>query len=557
MPTLPIKQILKTSLSIFAVFAIVWIGVIAWWKHGNRVPSTRDITDYLVLMPSVIVIAYTLLGRMIGGIKQTIASPAGNAAPPTGASHDTPHADASPAVSGTPTRARSAAFRHAIMRSPLGGHAGLIKARLQQGKTAPLDATLLNLSGYPRRAARISDLTPEALTLARTQLSAANGTQTGAPTLALSDTALRTAALLFDVCHGALLHVHQACAASHAPPGDTPVRRQALAVELAAIVPGDWSAALTRQAVQALHAIHHAIATEQGGKTSVALQITTRHADASDAAYRSVAEAIDRLNGDTPLHRDTTTNGIGDASRPTVVIVAAAHSSIVDEPDSAIAAAGEAAVALIFGSAPYADPPEVAIDEPGFASGMSAQTIDTSHIADAGVATSAADRDTSDASSQQWDTLTNTTLRAAGVSADAMGAVFSDTGHTGPDAVRVSTLWTRTVAQLPAKGACLATDGACGAIGAAGALLSVALAAADTAAYDHPALAVTLSDRGDLAMLVTRPATAAFDTPDARLASGAVDTPPPGAAQTHAGAAESPETKHGAPPPDQSQPLAA
>lgn len=567
MQALPIRQILKTSLSIFAVFAIVWIGVIGWWKHGNRVPSTRDITDYLVLMPAVIVIAYTLLGRMIGGIKHTIESPAPGAAPQTGASETTPHTDATPAVAGTPVTARSATFRHAIMRSALGTHAGLIKASLEQGKTAPLDTTLLNLSGYPRRAARVSDLRLDALTRARTLLSAADGTQTGTLALSLSDTTIRTAALLFDVCHDALLHVHQANAANPAFPGDAPRRRQALAVELAAIVPGDWSSALTRQAVQALYAIHNMIATEQDGSAPVALQITIRHADGSDAAYRGLAEAIDRLHGDASAHQDDATSRvsrIGDThdtgdiqgvDRPTVVIVAAAHSSIRDEPESSLIAAGEAAVAVILGAEPYADPPEVTISAPGFAPRLAektAKTAKTADAADAGSTSETADQNKTDPSIQQWEALTHATLLAARVPADAMGAVFSDTANSGADGVRISTLWTRTVSHLPSQGACLATDGACGATGAAGALLNVALAAADTAAHHHPALAVTLSDQRELAMLVTRPATAAFDASRPYLKSDAATD----AVQTPTGTVESPGAKD-ASPPDQSQPLAA
>lgn len=503
MQTLPIKQILKTSLSIFAVFAIVWVGVIAWWKHGNRIPSTRDITDYLVLMPSVIVIAYTLLGRMIGGIKQTLVSTPGSAtpAPATAA----PQTDAQPDTPRTPAVARTAAFRHAILRSPLGAHSGMIKAALKEGRTAPLDAALLNLSGYPRRAARVADLRPEALNDTRARLSPAAGVSPGAMALSISDVSLRAAALLFDVCGEALQHVHQACAGMP-PQVDAQGRRQPLAVTLAAIVPDDWSSALTQRATEALQVRHNEIAAQHGHASSVALQVTARSAEGSDTAYRVVAEAIDRLHG-APLRGEALPAGFSQRVGPAVIIVAAAHSSISDEPESTLSAAGEAAVALILGAMPddtaplpYAEPPAVALSTPGFAPSIAADGADAQ--TDAG------------SPLPVWEALTHTTLAAARASTDTMSAVYSDAGSNGPDSITISALWNRTVAALAAERRCLATDGACGATGAAGALLSVALAAADTAEHGKPALAVTLSDRRELAMLVTRPGNALSDIAD-------------------------------------------
>jgi len=538
MQTLPIKQILKTLLSIFAVFALVWMAVIAWWKHGNRVPSTRDITDYLVLMPSVIVIAYTLLGRMIGSIKHTLQTPG---AAPQGGSIDTAPQPETSGNKVTPRPAPSAAFRHAIMRSPLGTKAGLIKAQLKQGKTAPLDPTLLNQAGYPRRVARISDLPSTALADTRLRLEAGGASLGGLPP-SLADGTLRAVTLLLDVCRDAFLQLHQACADSLAATSHSDTVRpvRSFAFELIAIAPADWSSALTQQTIRALQQMHEEVAAQHGVASTVAMQIHASTATSSDDAYRVVAHAIDRLHRTPPPVHDAASHGIGHTMPPAVVIIAATHSSIYDAPGSETATAGEAAVAIVLGAMPevhaasagpdrlpgempsrepgasrpsgtahpYLDEPDVIISAPGFAEHDVLPTRDAE--------TEGNDNHDGNRPPPSWEALTHETLRASATSAETMGALFSDVGATGPESIKMSQFWAQAVAHLAARRDCFAIRGACGETGAAGALLSVALAAADTAEHGHPALAMTLSERQALAMLVTR---AGVPPTDRRIAS--------------------------------------
>ncbi|MBB6592975.1 hypothetical protein LBW62_18105 [Ralstonia solanacearum] len=77
------NRLFRSGLTLLAVFAVVWIATIAWWQGINRMPTTADIVTCLVLLPLGMVIGYRVIKRALDGIRTNVAAGRGLAAAAT------------------------------------------------------------------------------------------------------------------------------------------------------------------------------------------------------------------------------------------------------------------------------------------------------------------------------------------------------------------------------------------------------------------------------------------------------------------------------------------
>jgi hypothetical protein len=68
-------RVLKFSLSVIAVFAVVWIATLLWWQSINRMPtSTADIVTHLFLLPAGMIAAYLVIRGALDGIRRNVVA---------------------------------------------------------------------------------------------------------------------------------------------------------------------------------------------------------------------------------------------------------------------------------------------------------------------------------------------------------------------------------------------------------------------------------------------------------------------------------------------------
>ncbi len=68
------KRLFRSGLTLLAVFVVVWIATIAWWQAINRMPTTADIVACLFLLPLGMVIGYRVIKRALDGIRANVAA---------------------------------------------------------------------------------------------------------------------------------------------------------------------------------------------------------------------------------------------------------------------------------------------------------------------------------------------------------------------------------------------------------------------------------------------------------------------------------------------------
>jgi hypothetical protein len=148
------RTLLKRLMWLSAIFLIVWIAVILYWKSTSRLPSESDLVVYLGLLPLV------LAGVVWGGYKLATRPPA-PAAPDQASgkvSADKLAADA----------ARQGAEEEknwtlnivaTSLHTAAGASAADVLAKLKSGPIdSELDTELKNADGFPVPSARIADL---------------------------------------------------------------------------------------------------------------------------------------------------------------------------------------------------------------------------------------------------------------------------------------------------------------------------------------------------------------------------------------------------------------
>ncbi|WP_354686771.1 hypothetical protein [Cupriavidus necator] len=182
-------RLIKSTLILFAVFAVVWVATIAWWQSINRMPTTTDIVTHMVMLPAGMVAAYLVIKRALDGIRSNVVG-AGQAATTAGAAGPATGNDGSAAQGDQhdPTRNWRAVLLASAVRAPAGNAPDALAEAALAGKQPGIVA----LDGLPNPvfAAQIESVDIETL---RTEFAER------LPDLAWDDEALRALTLAAEV----------------------------------------------------------------------------------------------------------------------------------------------------------------------------------------------------------------------------------------------------------------------------------------------------------------------------------------------------------------------
>ncbi|WP_417224599.1 hypothetical protein [Achromobacter spanius] len=131
-------RLLKKSLLVLALFAVVWLAVIIWWQESRTLPTGVDIGLYLFALP------LALLGALWLGARALRAARAPK-----------PHPLASaPATDEAPAALAELRIVAVAARAAAGPDAAEIAQALAEQKRPELDPELKTLQGFPVFAAR-------------------------------------------------------------------------------------------------------------------------------------------------------------------------------------------------------------------------------------------------------------------------------------------------------------------------------------------------------------------------------------------------------------------
>ncbi|KFX26591.1 hypothetical protein [Ralstonia solanacearum] len=213
------NRLFRSGLTLLAVFAVVWIATIAWWQGINRMPTTADIVTCLFLLPLGMVIGYRLIKRALDGIRTNVAAGRGRAAAAAPVAADSTAAAADPQDA---SRHWRAVLLGSALRSTAGADAdGLIKAAQTYSQPAMTDVQGF---GSPIFAAPVEGLNIDDL---RNKLAQRH------PGLDWTNESLRALTLCADVVDDLAA---QAAASQQAQAGAEPVR-----LAVTALLPRDWT----------------------------------------------------------------------------------------------------------------------------------------------------------------------------------------------------------------------------------------------------------------------------------------------------------------------------
>ncbi|QGZ66445.1 hypothetical protein [Paraburkholderia acidisoli] len=484
-----LRTLFQRALLGFAIVALIWLAVFVWWHETNRMPTSRDIVAYLFALPIGLIVAYALMRRAIDGIRTAAAPLPASRNPEANVA-----ATAAKAQAATPpARLQRASVLHTSVRAAPGNDAAVLLAALSEGARAPLDTTLADSAGFPVFAARVKSVDDSRLDTLRAAWKASGATVEPNPD------EQRAIALLEDTVLDALEPV----AASL--PGHAPANAN-LRVRLDAIVPRDWNAALDAPLAQYLR--DSATAFE----TRLQLDVTPVRDAAPGTAFTQLDLAITALDH---AQRDAGVTGWH--------IVAATHSAL---SEAAIMRAdlaerlytsrrqhgeiaGEAAAAIVLRGAPARDDANMASDHGAAPAPLALITCSATSTQALGVCIAPA-------------------LANAQAAADTIGTIVADSGTQSDHAVELARGAGEHFPKLEPLADTLALDVACGANGAANALLAVALAAQRVKDTERAALAATFAstfaDTPTRAALVMTPPTPATTPEAAQQAAAAPDT---------------------------------
>ncbi|ALF90268.1 MULTISPECIES: hypothetical protein [Ralstonia solanacearum species complex] len=213
------NRLFRSGLTLLAVFAVVWIATIAWWQGINRMPTTADIVTCLFLLPLGMVIGYRVIKRALDGIRTNVAAGRGRAAAAAPVAADSTAAAADPQNA---SRHWRAVLLGSALRSTAGADAdGLIKAAQTYSQPAMTDVQGF---GSPIFAAPVEGLNIDDL---RNKLAQRH------PGLDWTNESLRALTLCADVVDDLAA---QAAASQQAQAGAEPVR-----LVVTALLPRDWT----------------------------------------------------------------------------------------------------------------------------------------------------------------------------------------------------------------------------------------------------------------------------------------------------------------------------
>lgn len=147
-------RVLKFSLSVIAVFAVVWIATLLWWQSINRMPTSTDIVTHLFLLPAGMIAAYLVIRGALDGIRRNVVAMRATPAAATEAAQA--GGELPETQSDDPTRRWHAPVLASALRSTHGAGAAMTLAALVAQKRPEVDDALHD--GNPLYAAPIAEL---------------------------------------------------------------------------------------------------------------------------------------------------------------------------------------------------------------------------------------------------------------------------------------------------------------------------------------------------------------------------------------------------------------
>lgn len=452
-------RLLKKSLLVLALFAVVWLAVIIWWQESRTLPTGVDIGLYLFALPLAVLGALWLGARAVRAARAPKPEPLASA----------PAADEAPAAL---AKLRIVAV---AARAAAGPDAAGIAEALAEQQRPELDPELKTLQGFPVFAARVPQLDDVELYAA--------ARERGAPAEALATAGLRATALLADIAATLTNDAHRRVTELDVPARDEdwPLLRFDI------VLPASWpQAARERARAQVLAAAGvwsdtRVSATEHGARDAMAVDMLLRElASASSSAADAPTWRI-VLAADGYVDQDLVAQWDADAMLLT-------HAN----PQGRVP--GEAAAGVLLGQA------------------HSTSTADATdvHVALSPVTHRQKPADARGAQAEPaLADLTRDLVQRAAIAPDSVIHVISDADHRGTRPLEALNVASQLFEHLDTAKDCHAVGVACGHTGVAASLLTLAVACeACMQSESEPAVVtLTLQDPAlRCASLVYRPA---------------------------------------------------
>jgi len=452
-------RLLKKSLLVLALFAVVWLAVIIWWQESRTLPTGVDIGLYLFALPLAV------LGALWLGAKALRAARAPKPQPLASA----------PATEEAPAALAKLRIVAVAARAAAGPDAAGIAEALAEQQRPELDPELKTLQGFPVFAARVPQLDDVELYAA--------ARERGAPAEALATAGLRATALLADIAATLTNDAHRRVTELDVPARDEdwPLLRFDI------VLPASWpQAARDRARAQVLAAAGvwpdtRVNATEHGARDAMAVDMLLRElASASGNAndvptWRIVLAADGYVDQDLVAQWDADAMLLTHANPQGRVPGEAAAGVLLGQAHSTSTAdAGDVYVALS---------PVMHRQKPADARGAQAEAA----LAD----------------------LTRDLMQRTAIAPDSVIHVISDADHRGSRPLEALNVASQLFEHLDTAKDCHAVGVACGHTGVAASLLTLAVASeACMQSESQPAVVtLTLQDPAlRCASLVYRPA---------------------------------------------------
>ena len=457
-------RLLKKSLLVLALFAVVWLAVIIWWQESRTLPTGVDIGLYLFALPLAVLGALWLGARAVRAARAPKPEPLASA----------PAADEAPAAL---AKLRIVAV---AARAAAGPDAAGIAEALAEQQRPELDPELKTLQGFPVFAARVPQLDDVELYAA--------ARERGAPAEALATAGLRATALLADIAATLTNDAHRRVTELDVPARDEdwPLLRFDI------VLPASWpQAARERARAQVLAAAGvwpdtRVSATEHGARDAMAVDMLLRElASASSSAADAPTWRI-VLAADGYVDQDLVAQWDADALLLT-------HAN----PQGRVP--GEAAAGVLLGQV------------------HATATASTADATDVHVALSPVThrQKPADARGAQAEPaladLTRDLVQRAAIAPDSVIHVISDADHRGSRPLEALNVASQLFEHLDTAKDCHAVGVACGHTGVAASLLTLAVASEACMQSELPSqpavVTLTLQDPAlRCASLVYRPA---------------------------------------------------
>lgn len=434
---------------------------------------------YLAGLPSALVATYVVLQSTLGSIYKALAAPAAQAS-----------TDPSPEPEAQPPVAPDAQFKvrllHASMRCALGNTAHTVVEALAGGRRAGVDPVLRDPRDFPVYAARVGTLDAGRITDLRAALVAFDSSITW------NDENVRTLALLDDV----MMEAYQAVD-THAESHPNAVRHLPPRLHLVTLIPTHWNGS-TRDTVERW--LHTQSKLRKSGSPGSNIVMAS---SAPHTAFIEVDRIITALNHDdsadfhiiAAAQSDLDTRLIADYDANGAMFTGARqHAAIL----------GEAATALVLrsitkpvtdGNATAPSPPDAQVHLARASFGQLSLPIDSD----------------SKPEPKTLGLIAENTLAAAAVKGEQIRVLYADAGSHATRNGELSQFAFQHFPTLIQPRECAPLDGGCGITGAAGALLTIALAGHHVKHTQTAALAATLADSQERAALIAVPGTQAFN----------------------------------------------